>query len=232
MTDASAPSSPAPSWFDGVTDAVAACASSALAVGEAAGAGLYDQLAGALARVQALPEEAAGAVAELTAAVGALLPGESLPHRPPVPALAAPACDAAAGQAAPVPGAIVPAPQAALPRRTQIDPAGLTRFLRARHPERTAESAAAVTRLPVETVAKILARQSLGNGRTLMAFVIGYGPDLLAAVVPNAEARWLEGARILADQARLEAEAARIRAEAEANGGRWTLCGYSFGGTP
>ena len=42
--------------------------------------------------------------------------------------------------------------------------------------------------------------------------------------------RWLAGARILADQARLEDELARTRAAIAENTGRWAFCGISFGG--
>ncbi|GJD92495.1 hypothetical protein BHAOGJBA_6049 [Methylobacterium hispanicum] len=212
-------------WLDGLCATLTTYTASAIAAGEAAGAGLAGQLAGALARVQALPDETIGAVAELNAALAALFPADLTAHAvPPSPAesLAPPG-----GQAHAIGGASAPCP---LRRRHTVDATGLAHFLRARHPVKTAEHAAALTRLPVDTVAAILRRESLGNGTTLLAFVFAYGPEVLAAVVPDADERWLEGARILADQARLEAELARTRAEAAANAGRWSLCGIGFGG--
>lgn len=219
-------------WYEPLQAAAADYAASAVKRGEEAGAGLMLQLAGALTRLQALPEDAAATISELTGLVIALFPddlahGPIPSHEPDTEA----ACAITDGQAGAIAGTIRPE-AGGVPRRWQVDPAGLARFLRAQHPVKPAEHAAARTGIPVETVAKLLARETLPVGRTLLAFIVAYGPDLLAAVLPGAEARWLAGARILADQARLEAELERTRAAMAANAGRWSFCGIQFGAAP
>ncbi|MGX5773904.1 hypothetical protein [Methylorubrum zatmanii] len=210
-------------WFDslcaGVTDYADAAMRSTAEAGEALG----DQLAGALARLQALPEEAAAAVSALSAALDALMPAG---HDPSLAALAppVPACAGAAGPD----GGIGVTPRA-VPRRLTVRPEAFAAFIRARHPHKPAEHCAGLTGIPLDSVEKMLVRESLPNGRNFLLCIVAYGPDLLAAVIPEADERWLAGARILADQARLEEELARTRAAIEANAGRWSFCGISFG---
>ena len=216
------------SWLDAIQETVAGYASAALEAGGEAGVSLYDQVAAGLARVQALSAEAAVAVEDLRAGVCLLLESHdpASGDGPAAPAAGAGSPEAA-GQAGAILGTVRPV---ALPRRFRVDQAAFAAFLRAAHPAKPAEHAAAATGVPIDTVAKILARESLPTGRTLLAFVAAYGPELLRAVLPDAPLVWLEGARIIADQARFAAEQERIRAEAQANAGRWTLCGIPFGG--
>lgn len=186
------------------------------------GAELGARLSAAVARIQALPAEAAAAVVELTAAIEGLFPEHET-----LPALPAPAaaCPAPVGREG---GIAVTA--RAVPRRIAVEPAAFAAFLRARHPSKPAEHCAALTGIPVESVDKMLKRESLPNGRNFLLCIVAYGPDLIAAVLPGADERWLLGAQILADQMRLEDELARARAEMTRNAGRWTFCGIGFGG--
>ena len=214
------------SWFDPIHEAVTGYADAVLESGAEAGAGVMAHLASALARLQALPDEAGAAVADLTGALGALFP-DAMPLAPDPRSPAA--CPDASGQAGLVSVTLWRDPATPL-RRQRIDTAGLARFLREQHPHKPAEHAAARTGVPLDTVLKLLKRETLPVGRTMLAFIVAYGPELLAAVLPDADARWLAGARILADQARLEAELERTRAEMAANANRWSFCGISFGG--
>ncbi|MGY2051709.1 hypothetical protein [Methylobacterium sp. JK268] len=190
-----------------------------------AGSAAADALSEALTRIQDWPAEAWAGLGDLLSGLTALFPEEA-------PAAEPPASSAERGGQA---GAIA---RTARPGtggtrwRGPVDAAGLARFLRERHPSKTAIHVAALSGVPVDTVAKLLAREALPSGRTLLALICVYGPELLAAVLPGANPRWLEGARILADQARLEAELARTRAEMAANTARWSFCGITFGGAP
>lgn len=220
------------SWLDPLQATAAVYARAVLQTGENAGTGAIGLLSEALARIQALPEEAVAAVGELTAAVAVLFPEAASTAHLLIPSADPPSaepCPGPSGQAGPVRVTMRPKPGPPA-RRGRIDAAGLARFLRAQHPHKPAEHASVRTGVPLDTVTKILKRETLPVGRTLLAFVVGYGPELLAAVLPDVDERWLEGARILADQARLEEELARTRAAMAINTGRWSFCGVSFGG--
>ncbi len=218
-------SEPAPSsWLADLYAGAAGYADAALRstteAGEAVGAGL----AVALARVQALPEEAAAAVSALTVALDAVLPA----GQDPLLAAPGPLTQPCAAEPRPDGGiGVTPRP---VPRRLTVRPEAFGQFIRARHPSKPAEHCAALTGIPFDSVDKMLKRETLPNGRNFLLCIMAYGPDLLAVVMPDADERWLAGARILADQVRLEAELARTRAAIEANTGRWSFCGISFGG--
>lgn len=193
-----------------------------------AGEAMALRFSGALARIQALPAEAAAAVGELTAVVDSLFPEhESASPAPEVPSLAAPESSSlpAVGRAG---GIVVTA--RAVPRRTVVEPAAFGSFIRLQHPSKTAECCSALTTIPVDSVEKMLKRETLPNGRNFLLCIIAYGPNLIAAVLPEAEERWLIGAQILADQVRLEDELARAQAEMARNAGRWAFCGITFRG--
>lgn len=216
----SAPSS----WFADLCAGVADYADAALRSTAEAGEAVGAQLAAALARVQALPDEAAVAVSALTAALDAVLP----PGHDPL--LAAPRPHAEPCPAAPRPDGgfgVTPRP---VPRRLTVRPEAFGQFIRVRHPHKPAEHCAALTGIPFDSVDKMLKRETLPNGRNFLLCIIAYGPELLAAVMPDADERWLAGARILADQALLETELARTRAAIAENTERWSFCGISFGG--
>jgi len=212
------------SWLSDLCAGVADYADAALRSTAEAGEAMGAQLAAALARVQALPEEAAGAVSALTAALDVVLP----PGHDPLLAAPLPPAEACA----PNPrqdGGIGMTPRH-VPRRLTVRPEAFAEFIRARHPHKPAEQCAALTGIPFDSVNKMLVRESLPNGRNFLLCIIAYGPELLAVVMPDADERWLAGARILADQAHLESELARTRAAIEANTGRWAFCGINFGG--
>ena len=214
-------SEPAPStWLGELYAGAAGYADAALRSTTEAGEAVSLQLAGALARLQALPEEAAAAVSALTAALDALLPADHDALAP-----LSESCGIAAG----LDGGVGMTPRR-VPRRLTVRPEAFAAFIRARHPIKPGECCALLTGIPIDSVDKMLARETLPNGRNFILCVAAYGPDLLAAVLPDADAQWLAGARILADQTRLEEELARTRAEIEANAGRWSFCGISFGG--
>ncbi|GBU17246.1 MULTISPECIES: hypothetical protein [Methylobacterium] len=212
------------SWLETLTGYATAAAEA----GEEAGSALSDALGAALARVQALPAEASAAVTDLSAALAALLPElqDEPSGAPAAPAIGA-VSTIAPGNVAPLSGTARLGPASL---RIEIDQAAFAAFLRERHPSKPAENAAALTGVPFETCKKLLLRKTLPSGRVLLLFVVAYGPELLRVTLPGAPLVWLEGARILADQARLEAERTRIAAEAKANGGRWSILGIGFGG--
>lgn len=215
-------SDPAPStWLGELYAGASGYADAALRSTAEAGEAVSLQLAGALARLQALPEEAAAAVSALTAALDALLPADHDPTLAPL----AESCRISAG----LDGGVGMTPRR-VPRRLTVRPEAFAAFIRSRHPIKPSEQCAALTGIPLDSVDKMLARESLPNGRNFLLCVVAYGPDLLAAVLPDADEQWLAGARILADQTRLEEELARTRAAIEANTGRWSFCGISFGG--
>ena len=212
------------SWLETLTGYATAAAEA----GEEAGSALSDALGAALARVQALPAEASAAVTDLSAALAALLPElqDEPSGAPAAPAIGA-VSTIAPGNVAPLSGTARLGPASL---RIEIDQAAFAAFLRERHPSKPAENAAALTGVPFETCKKLLLRKTLPSGRVLLLFVVAYGPELLRVTLPGAPLVWLEGARSLADQARIEAERTRIAAEAKANGGRWSILGIGFGG--
>lgn len=192
-------------------------------ISEDAGDAVAQRFAGALIRIRALPDEAIAAVGELTAVIEGLFPGHDAP-----PALAAP--DSACGTVPRREGGNLVTPRP-VPRRLSVEPAAFAAFIRAQHPSKPAEHCAAMTGIPLDSVEKMLRREALPNGRNFLLCVVAYGPALIAAVLPNAEERWLTGAQILADQAHLEDELARTEAEMAQNAERWTFCGVTFRGT-
>ncbi|MEN3213583.1 hypothetical protein PUR23_26675 [Methylorubrum populi] len=218
-------SDPAPStWFADLYAGAAVYADAALRSTAEAGEAVGLQLAAALARVQALPEEAAAAVSALTAALDAVLPA----GQDPSPATLAPLAEPSSAELR-LDGGFGVTPRS-VPRRLTVRPEAFGQFIRARHPHKPAEHCSALTGIPFDSVDKMLKREALPNGRNFLLCVIAYGPELLAAVMPDADERWLAGARILADQVRLEDELARTRAAIAENTGRWSFCGISFGG--
>ncbi|MFG5121847.1 hypothetical protein [Methylorubrum sp. POS3] len=192
-------------------------------ISEEAGDAVAQRFAGALARIRALPDEAVAAVGELTAVIEGLFPEHDAP-----PALPAP--DSACGTAPRREGGNLVTPRP-VPRRLTVEPAAFAAFIRAQHPSKPAEHCAALTGIPLDSVEKMLRREALPNGRNFLLCVVAYGPALIAAVLPDADARWLTGAQILADQAHLEDELARTQAEMAENAERWTFCGVTFRGT-
>ncbi|SOR29814.1 conserved protein of unknown function [Methylorubrum extorquens] len=212
------------SWFADLYAGVADYADAALRSTAEAGEAMGAQLATALARVQALPEEAAAAVSALTTALDLVLP----PGHDPL--LAAPRPVAEACPAEPRQDGGIGMTPRPVPRRLTVRPEAFAAFIRARHPHKPAEQCAALTGIPFDSVDKMLKREALPNGRNFLLCIIAYGPELLAVVMPDADERWLAGARILADQAHLESELARVRDAMAENTGRWSFCGISFGG--
>lgn len=193
-----------------------------------AGEVMAHRFAGALARIQALPAEAAAAVGELTAVIDSLFPEHetaSPAAEVQTPAAPQPSSVPTVGQAG---GIVVTA--RAVPRRTVVEAAAFGSFIRLQHPSKTAECCSALTTIPVDSVEKMLKRETLPNGRNFLLCIIAYGPNLIAAVLPEADERWLIGAQILADQVRLEDELARAQAEVACNTGRWAFCGITFRG--
>lgn len=74
-----------------------------------------------------------------------------------------------------------------------VDWKGLTAFLRATHPSKTAASVSAATGLPAETVKKWLAGEAAPSGSAMLSLICAYGPDLIHAAVPRAPI-WLSAA--------------------------------------
>ena len=96
----------------------------------------------------------------------------------------------------------------------RINLEGLARFLRARHPIKTAANVEAETGIPSDSVRKWLNGQAQPNGAAVIAMVCAYGPELLHATVRGAP-DWLSAtvreramreleAKIAEQQARLE----------------------------
>lgn len=94
----------------------------------------------------------------------------------------------------------------------EIDLAGLARFLRLIHPDKTAMNVAADTRQPVDTVKKWLAGVAVPNGRAMLVLVCVYGPEVLVAMLRKHPGWLVETARA-AEQAHLEARVASLRAK-------------------
>ena len=91
----------------------------------------------------------------------------------------------------------------------RIDTAGLSRFLRTMHPEKTAAHVAAATRLPADTVKKWLAVEASPNGRALLVLACVYGPEVMTAMLREPPG-WLDAQARQAEQARLDGELTRL----------------------
>lgn len=97
----------------------------------------------------------------------------------------------------------------------RINGAGLARFLRAKHPEKTAPNVAAETGLPIDSVKKWLSGEALPGSGALLTLACVYGPELMAAMLNGAPA-WLDHAVREQKIRELEAQQARIAAELQA----------------
>lgn len=91
-----------------------------------------------------------------------------------------------------------------------VDGAGLARFLRGQHPDKTAQHVAARTHLPADTVKKWLAGAALPNGRAILILSCAYGPELLRAMLHRPPG-WLDAAARGAEQVKLEARLADLQ---------------------
>jgi len=83
-------------------------------------------------------------------------------------------------------------------------------FLRARHPSKTAQTAAAKIGVDAARVAKWLEGSSAPNAIALVAMFNAYGPTFLAAVMGEHAPRWLIEAARAERIAEHEAERARV----------------------
>ena len=90
------------------------------------------------------------------------------------------------------------------------DPARAIEFLRRRHPVKTAECVEAVSGVPLETVRQWLKGVSKPGWFHGLALVSAYGPEFLAAALPNAPS-WLDAAVRAQKRAALEAELALLK---------------------
>ncbi len=93
-------------------------------------------------------------------------------------------------------------------KKVEFHPA-LAAFLRARHPTKTAESAAAETGIAAETIRCWLKGAAKPGCAHLLALIGSYGPEFLMAVYPAAP-RWLEAAHRAERQRALEDEIAAV----------------------
>jgi hypothetical protein len=98
-------------------------------------------------------------------------------------------------------------------KHRQLSDAGsrVAAFLRARHPQRTADNVAAETGLKSATIAKWLERESAPNGVAMLVLVAVYGPDFLGAAM-SAPPAWLSAPMRAAHAELLLAELEDIRA--------------------
>lgn len=87
------------------------------------------------------------------------------------------------------------------------------KFLRSRHPVKTAACAAAATGLSEHRVSKWLEHSSAPSGSAIVALTAAYGPEFLAAVMPESCA-WLDESVRAARLARVEEELAELRRRA------------------
>lgn len=99
-------------------------------------------------------------------------------------------------------------------KRNDLDLAGLSAWLRRRHPVKTAAAVAAETGLPEERVRKWLAGSAAPTGGSLVALLAAYGPAVLAAALTHVPA-WLDESVRAEALAELERERARLAAEME-----------------
>ena len=94
-------------------------------------------------------------------------------------------------------------------------------FLRAQHPQKTAQSVQAATGLSAATVRKWLEQGNTPSGEAMLALSKSYGPELLCAAYPEDQDAWFFEVARQQEQARLEAQAATIRQQlAAVMGGR------------
>lgn len=103
-------------------------------------------------------------------------------------------------------------PKAGLDWSQQVDLDGLSRFLRAQYPEKTAQNVAARTKLPADTVKKWLLGAALPNGRAMLVLACAFGPEVLVAMLRHPPG-WLDEAARAAEQARLQAQLAELQAQ-------------------
>ena len=82
-------------------------------------------------------------------------------------------------------------------------------FLRTRHPTKTAECVQAEADIPADTVRQWLKGVSRPGFVGLLSLIGAYGPEFLAAALPNAPA-WLEGAVREQRRVALDAERAAL----------------------
>jgi DNA-binding transcriptional regulator YiaG len=93
------------------------------------------------------------------------------------------------------------------------------KFLRDRHPVKTAANAAAATGLSEHRVSKWLEQSSAPSGAAIVALTAAYGPEFLAAVMPESCA-WLDESVRAARLARVESELDALQRRArELSGG-------------
>ncbi|GJE03597.1 hypothetical protein [Methylobacterium isbiliense] len=173
----------------------------------------------ALARAAALPAGIVESLPEISALLGFLSPHGASVAAPPTDA----AWEQGMGQSSAKAGHDRPESWTAW--QTQIDAAGMVRWLRERYPAKTATHVAADLGAPVDTVAKWLAREALPNGRMLVLMICVYGPEFLAALL-HTPPDWLQIAATEQDQRRLEAKLAAVKAQL-ADHRRWRLPGLT-----
>lgn len=95
--------------------------------------------------------------------------------------------------------------------RSTFDLDGLSAWLRARHPVKTAAAVAAETGLPQTRIQKWLAGAATPTGASLVALLAAYGPAVLAASMDHVP-DWLDE-QVRADElATLRREQERLRA--------------------
>ncbi|RVU17471.1 hypothetical protein [Methylobacterium oryzihabitans] len=136
--------------------------------------------------------------------------GTSSPEAAPVAAPTPASWEIAVGQSSESPDPVWP--ERWTNWQSQIDAAGMVRWLRSTHPSKTAACVAADLGVPVDTVTKWLAREALPNGRTVVLMTCVYGPEFLAALLHHPP-DWLDAAVRQADLARLHARLAALRGE-------------------
>jgi hypothetical protein len=88
----------------------------------------------------------------------------------------------------------------------------ISAFLRSRHPLKTAESVAAESGVPRETVASWLKGAARPSGSHFVRLVSAYGPELLAATMRSPPG-WLVAAERAERRKALEARLAAVRCE-------------------
>ena len=78
--------------------------------------------------------------------------------------------------------------------RTTIVGERIEKFLRTRHPAKTADNVSADTGCSRAQVLKWLERSSVPNGVALLRLMSAYGPEFLSAVMGERAPRWLDDA--------------------------------------
>jgi hypothetical protein len=90
--------------------------------------------------------------------------------------------------------------------RVDADPEKVGRFLRKVHPVNTAAEVSVKTGIPTRTVQRYLAScPVVPSGGALLRLIFAYGPEFLAAILPDAPA-WVDRAKAEERRAALEAE--------------------------